>query len=196
MASPLARWLATLDEGHLAEILRRRPEALAAPAPTDLAELADRLQQRGPVTAALAGLPLPAIQLIEVIQAFGAAAADRRLVGRTVGRPSDDPDLAATLHVLAQRALVWPDGDALRMAGPLWSAFAHPLGLGAPAAQLLDRVPVVELRRIAAALGLRAAVDRGTTAAAVVARLGDADHVTALLAAAPPDTRELLADAA
>ena len=28
------------------------------------------------------------------------------------------------------RALVWPDGDELRMAGPLWTAFDHPLGLG------------------------------------------------------------------
>jgi hypothetical protein len=44
VASPLVRWLATLDAGELEAILTRRPDTMAAPAVTSLAELAGRLQ--------------------------------------------------------------------------------------------------------------------------------------------------------
>ncbi|HEU4425334.1 MAG TPA: helicase-associated domain-containing protein [Pilimelia sp.] len=196
MASPLSRWLATLDVDRLVELLVRRPETLASPTVTDLSELAARLQERHHVSAALHALPLPAVQVIEVIQAFGAPSVGRDQVAAALGRTVDDPDLAATLAVLAQRALVWPDGDELRMAGPLWSAFRHPLRLGAPAVRLLDKLTVAQLRGIAARHRVPASHGREALAKAIARHLADADMVRDLVAAAPADTRTLLEAAA
>jgi hypothetical protein len=104
--------------------------------PATLAEMAERLQSRPSVTAAFRGLPKPAVQLIEAIQSSGGPAVAHDELAAAVGRTPDDPDLAAIVRVLSLRALVWPDGPWLRMAGPLWSAFAHPLHLGPPADRL------------------------------------------------------------
>jgi hypothetical protein len=196
VGSPLVRWLATLDGDGLAEILLRRPETLAAPCPGSLTGLAARLQERRHAIAALRELPLPAVQLVEVIQACGTPAAPLERVAAALGRPPGDPDLDATLCVLAKRALVWSDGDELRMAGPLWTVFDHPLGLGAPAARLLDRVPMSDLRRVADALGVPPGQGRSATARAVADELSDEDVVTRLARNAPAATRALLSHAA
>ncbi|HEX2355912.1 MAG TPA: helicase-associated domain-containing protein [Micromonosporaceae bacterium] len=196
MASPLARWLATLDAAVLADILVRRPEA-ANPPPADLAELAARLQDGHSVDAVLATLPLPAVQLIEVAAALGGPSVSRDELAAAVGRTAEDPDVEAALHVLAQRALVWPDEDGrLRMAGVLWSAFASPLGLGPPARLVLEAAPSAELRDIARRLGLSADRPRAVVAEAVRRWLSDADAVRAVVAAAPAATRELLHEVA
>ena len=196
MASPLVRWLAGRTAEQLAAILTRRPDVLTAPDLDTLGGLAARLQSRDSVAAALAALPRPAIQLIEVLQALGGPAVAPEQLAEAIGRTPDDPELDATLTVLAGRALVWPIGDDLRMAAPLWSAFAHPLGLGGRAARLLDGVPVDELREIAHALGLAPRRTRQQVLAAVLAALADGAGVRALVAAAPPDARVLLTDLA
>jgi Helicase conserved C-terminal domain len=196
VASPLARWLATLDAAGLAEILVRRPDA-ANPSPGSLGELAARLQEAHSVDAVLATLPLPAVQLVEAAQALGGPAITRRALADAVGRTADDPDLEAALHVLAQRALVWPDAEGrLRMAGALWSAFERPLGLGPTAELLLDAAPSAEIRDVARRLGLAADRPRGTVVEAVRRWLSDADAVRAVVADAPPETRALLHDMA
>ncbi|HEY3009891.1 MAG TPA: helicase C-terminal domain-containing protein [Micromonosporaceae bacterium] len=196
MASPLARWLATLDAAGLAEVLVRRPDA-ASPPPGSLGELAARLQEAHSVDAVLATLPLPAVQLVEAAQALGGPAIMRQALAEAVGRTADDPDLEAALHVLAQRALVWPDAEGrLRMAGALWSAFERPLGLGPPAELLLDAAPSAEIRDIARRLGLTADRTRGAVVEAVRRWLSDADAVRAVVAEAPAATRALLREMA
>ncbi|MEV1288670.1 helicase C-terminal domain-containing protein [Micromonospora sp. NPDC049679] len=192
MSTPLVHWLAGLDADALAGILTRRPDTLTEPPPTELSALAARLQERGSAVAALASLPRPAVQLIEALQACGAPSVGREQLAAAIGRSPDDPEFDGTLRTLAGWALVWPDGDDLRMTGPLWSFFAHPLGLGAPAARLLGAVPPGELREIAATLGLSAPRSQHDLVAAVSDALADADRVRALVAAAPPDARELL----
>lgn len=199
----LVRWLAALDADRLAEVLTRRPEVLTT-APRSLAELAGRLQTRDSVTVAFQGLPLPAAQVIEVMQAIGGRSVPRERLAGMFGRAVDDPDLDATLRTLAQRALVWPDpaGTALHMAGPLWSAFPHPLGLGPPVERLLHALPPGRLGAIAAALGLTATLGltdgRGKKDAlrAVCRHLTDPEAVRTLVEGAPEPVRKLLADTA
>lgn len=192
MGSPLVRWLAGLPTDDLATILARRPDALTGPGVADLPALAARLQARDSVAAALAALPRPAIQLIEVLQAFGGPSVRREQLAAVVGRTPQDPELDATLQVLAQRALVWPDGDDLRMAGALWSAFEHPLGLGPPAGALLNGFPSGQLNLIADALGVPRGRTRDGTMDGVCAALADGERVRALVASAPDDVRDLL----
>lgn len=192
MVSPLVRWLSGLDRDALAGALRRRPETTAAPAPDTLAEVARRLQDHAAVAAAFRALPLPAVQLIEVMQACGAPVVARSRLAAAVGRDADDADLTAVLDLLMEQALVWPDGPNLRMAGPLWTTYRFPLLLGAPAASLLRDLPVAELRQIAAALALPVGRGHDELLTAIDAELADADRVRALLDAAPPEAAALL----
>ncbi|GAA4161225.1 helicase-associated domain-containing protein [Phytohabitans flavus] len=190
------RWLAGLSPDELAAILTRRPEALDRPQVSSLSALAGRLQDPDAVMMTAGALPLPALQVVEVLQAFGGPLVGLDQLAATLGRKPDDPELAATLTVLAQRALVWPDGDELRMAGPLWNAFEHPLHLGPPARRLFEGAPVADLHEIAAALGLPRGRTRATALADVCAALADGERVRSVVASAPVAARDLLAKVA
>jgi hypothetical protein len=196
VTSPLVRWLASLPVDELAAVLARRPEALDRPPPSSLTGLAGRLQDPDAVMMTAGTLPLPALQVVEVLQAFGGPLVGLDQLATALGRKPDDPELAATLTVLTQRALVWPDGDELRMAGPLWSAFEHPLHLGLPARRLLEGAPVAELNEIASALGLPRGRTRATALADVCTALADGERVRSVVAAAPVAARDLLAKVA
>lgn len=196
MTSPLVRWLASLSADDLAAVLARRREVLGGPPVSSLTGLAGRLQESEAVIAAAGALPLPALQVIEVLQAFGGPLVGLDKLAAALGCKPDDAELVATLTVLAQRALVWPDGDELRMAGPLWHAFEHPLQLGPPARHLLESASVSELREIASALGLPRGRTRATALADVCAVLADGERVRALVAAAPVAARDMLAKVA
>jgi len=196
VTSPLVRWLASLSPDGLAAVLARRPEVLAGPPVSSLTGLAGRLQEGEAVIAAAGALPLPALQVVEVLQALGGPLVGLDQLAAALGRKPDDAELAATLTVLAQRALVWPDGDDLRMAGPLWNAFEHPLHLGLPARRLLESATVVELHETAAALGLPRGRTRASALADVCAALGDGERVRAVVASAPVAVRDLLAKVA
>jgi hypothetical protein len=190
------RWLASLSPDGLAAVLARRPEVLAGPPVSSLTGLAGRLQEGEAVIAAAGALPLPALQVVEVLQALGGPLVGLDQLAGALGRKPDDAELAATLTVLAQRALVWPDGDDLRMAGPLWNAFEHPLHLGLPARRLLESATVVELHETAAALGLPRGRTRASALADVCAALADGERVRAVVASAPVAARDLLAKVA
>ncbi|WP_432979645.1 hypothetical protein [Dactylosporangium sp. CA-233914] len=109
----LVRWLQGLEAHELGEVLRRRPDALSAPSPGDLAQLAARLTARTAVAEVVAALPLPALQVIEALARLGEPPIPRTRLAEALGRAPDDAELDATLRVLSQRALVWPDGDDL-----------------------------------------------------------------------------------
>jgi hypothetical protein len=198
VASELARWLATLDAADLADILARRPEALAAPAPGNLLELADRLDARAAVADAFHLLPEPGVQLVEAMQALIEAVPDgddsvlRAELAALLGRHDDDSEFDATLHMLAQRALVWPDGPRLRLAAPLRRAFAHPLRLGRPLAALISGKVAADLRRVADRLGRPDRRLKREVTDDLIAWLGDADNVRRVVRAAPARVRDLL----
>jgi hypothetical protein len=96
------------------------------------------------------------------------------------------------LQVLAMRALVWPDGAELRMAGPLWSVFGYPLRLGPPLHRLLCARSADELRRMALTLGVPAGRTKQAMADQLAARLGNPDQVRAVVAHAEQEVVELL----
>lgn len=192
MASKLSTWLGTRTAEQLAEILTRRPDAIAPPTPRTLSELAERLQSRASVTAAFRVLPQPGLQVIEVLQALGRPSVGRDLLAAALGRTPDDPDLTATLDVLALRALVWPDGDSLHMADPLWSAFPHPLHLGPPAEHLYGARTADEVHRFATALGLPPGRNKQQTVDELARWMSDGGRVRAAVGAAPAGIRALL----
>jgi len=192
VALTLGTWLGSLSHGQLGEVLTRRPDVLSPPVPGTIGELADRLQSRPSVSVAFHALPQPAVQLVEALQTFGGPSVPREQLAAALGRTADDPDLAATLRVLALRALVWPSGDELCMAGPLWSAFAYPLHLGPPAERLLAARNATELRKVAATLGTPGGRTKSQVIEQLVAAFRAGDLVRASISEAPHDVRRTL----
>ncbi|MEU0554809.1 hypothetical protein [Dactylosporangium maewongense] len=106
----LVGWLGRLAADELGAVLRRRPDALGAPPPEDLVQLAARLTARTGVDEVVARLPLPAVQVLEALGGGPDPVPLPELADR-LGVAADDPALDATLQVLLQRALVWPSED-------------------------------------------------------------------------------------
>ncbi|MDG6108362.1 hypothetical protein Daura_46685 [Dactylosporangium aurantiacum] len=140
----LVGWLGRLAPDELGAVLRRRPDALGAPPPEDLVQLAARLSARTSVEEVVATLPLPAVQVLEALS--GPAPVPLPDLADRLGVAVDDPALDATLQVLLQRALVWPSEDdgALYSAAPLPRVPAEPFQPAPPAPALLpaDRAAV------------------------------------------------------
>src|SRR6266508_245285 len=103
---------------------------------------------------------------------------------------------ADTLGMLAQRALVWPESDRLRMVDPLRRAFAHPLRLGRPLAHLLAPKVAGDLKRVAERLRRPALRLKRDMIDDLVGWLGEPRNVQALVSRAPEATRVLLTEAA
>ncbi|WP_055526084.1 helicase-associated domain-containing protein [Streptomyces graminilatus] len=192
--STLATWLSGLDGPRLARVLALRKDAASSPEPRSLGELADRLQRPGSVALALPHLTLPCLQAAEALAALGARATRdslAELLGST--SPAAPHALDATLEALADRALVWHDGDgALRMPTPLRQAWSTPLGLDAPLEDLLAGTTSEELRAMLAVLGVKPPGTKQQRLAALVEHHSDAERVAALVAGAPAATRKLL----
>ncbi|MFB7497401.1 helicase-associated domain-containing protein [Streptomyces sp. NPDC056161] len=102
-------------------------------------------------------------------------------------------ELDAALTVLADHALVWPDGAGkLRMAAPLRQAWDTPLGLDAPLERLLAGATSDELRGMLVALGAKPPGTKSQRLAALVAHHSDPERVAAVVAEAPAAVRKLL----
>lgn len=136
----LVGWLGRLAPDELGAVLRRRPDALGAPPPEDLVQLAARLTARTGIDEVVARLPLPAVQVLEALSGPGPVPlpdlADR------LGVAVDDPALDATLQVLLQRALVWPSQDE----GALFSAAYLPAAPASPEEPFQPAPPAPALR--------------------------------------------------
>jgi len=196
--SGLAAVLAGLGEERLAAVLARRPDARSLPVPTSLGQLADRLSTRRSVEAALADLPLPAVQLTEVLQVVGDGAG-RGALARLIDPVVPAAEVDRLLAALAERALVWYDDDRaerLRLAGGLRGFWAEPLGLGRPVRRLLDALPPARLRELARTLRTAVGPAGSSPVAAVAGLLTDPAAVRPLVAGAPPAVAELLLEAA
>ena len=118
-----------------------------------------------------------------------------RCLAELLGATDDETtrELAAVLEVLADHALVWPDGTGqLRMAGPLRQAWDAPLGLDAPLEHLLAGTTSDELRGMLVALGLKSPGTKAQRLAALVEHHSDPERIAALVAKAPAAARELL----
>jgi len=197
VARTLREWLAAQPVDALTGLLGRRPDAVAPPTPQHLAELADRLQTPASVTRAVQELPLPGLQIIEVLQLLGPDGGYRTALLDWLGyRPGPDgappAPLATLLRLLSDWALVWPDGDQLRMAEPLYDVFPYPLRLGAPASVLLARHPYDRLRAIARTLGVPPPGRKAHLVTAISTAVSDPERVRKLVANAAPAIRDRL----
>ncbi|GIF48841.1 XPB/Ssl2-like helicase family protein [Asanoa ferruginea] len=193
MASALLSWLGLRSPEELAAIMSRRRDTVAGTPLSDLDTLAARLERDGSVAAALSTVPLPRAQVVEALAGLGGPGVGLDRLARVLSRDPHDPDLADALADLAELALVWPDDTGtLRMATPLWTYTEFPLGLGPPAATLLEAVDREKLAGIAAAWGLR--LDRPRPA--IAALLADPERVRATVDAGPEEARALLAELA
>lgn len=179
---------------RLERVLAARPDAVSPPEPRSLGELADRLQRPGSVALALHRLARPALQAAEALAASGTAMT-RDALASLLGLVdvAEVRGLDVALEVLADHALVWPDGSGtLHMASPLRQAWDAPLGLDPPLEQLLAGVASEELRGMLASLGVKPSGNKQQRLAALVDHHSDAKRVVAVVARAPTDTRKLL----
>ncbi|MDJ0384232.1 helicase-associated domain-containing protein [Streptomyces sp. G-G2] len=191
--SSLTAWLAGLDGTRLTRLLMARKDAVALPEPRSVEEVAERLQRPGSVALVLPQLPLPCLQVAETLAALGTLSRGTlaKVLGATALSAARELDVA--LEVLADHALVWPDGTGgLHMPAPLRRAWDAPLGLDAPLAEVLEGVTSEELRGMLVALGIKPPGTRQQRAAAVLEHHGDPERVASVVAEAPSATRELL----
>lgn len=192
--STLVTWLGSLDGTRLARVLVTRKDAVSPPEPRSLGELADRLQRPGSVSLALPRLALPYLQAAEALAALGAPAS-RDALAKLLGAADEEAarELNVVLGVLADHALVWPDGaEKLRMAAPLRQAWDAPLGLDAPLKELLAGTTSDELRSMLVALGVKPPGTKPQRMVALVEHHGDPEQIAALVAKAPTAARKLL----
>jgi hypothetical protein len=191
--STLTAWLRALDGPRLARVLAKREDSASPPEPRSLEELADRLQRPGSVALALPRLTLPCFQAAEALAALGARAsrdAMAELLGATA--PGAARELDATLEVLSDHALVWPDGNGmLRMAAPFRQAWDSPLGLDAPLEDLLTGATSDELRGMLVTLGVKPPSTKQQRLAALAEHHSDPELIASVVAKAPVAVRKL-----
>jgi Helicase conserved C-terminal domain len=190
VASTLTRWLRTLDPDALARLLRRRPETRSAPVPRDIGELASRLQGRMGVATAFQSVPLPAVQVLETVRAFGCGTRDE--LAALLG----EDGLDATLALLADHALLWTYDGQLYLAGEVRTGLGYPLRLGPAAEELLQPLPIGKLREVAEMQGMPVPGLKKELRQALLARYKDPQALRDMVAKAPPDAQRMLEAAA
>jgi Helicase conserved C-terminal domain len=225
VSDTLIVWLKSLDEARYRELLAARPDALrswqlrsrlrrrisgtvAPPQPREEEtsedavpepyELAGHLLERSSVIEALQRVSTSRLQVLEAVQVLGDGCRRHDLTALM-----DLPDaesvsrLDEVLDELAMIALIWPDGDRLRIGNEtagLETRIGGPLGAGLPLDGLLAGLPSGAIREIALTLGLNlgGAAHRDQLLALVSRTLRDKDFVRTVAAQAPARTGAIL----
>ncbi|WP_328390597.1 helicase-associated domain-containing protein [Nocardia sp. NBC_00416] len=132
-------WLGARSDAQLVALLERRPD-LAVPLPSSMAVLAGRAEQRASVLRAADDLNTVAFGVVEALAVHTAAGGEpltrtelkRALRGRAKAATVD-----ATVTELADRALLWFEGDRIRLVPATAEALPWSLGSGAESADAL-----------------------------------------------------------
>jgi Helicase conserved C-terminal domain len=183
----LVQWLRGLEEGELASFLERRPDALRGAVPRDFVELAQRLDHVDSLTRALTSLCLPCLQLAEAIQALGGACSRSALTDfLTDSGPDHQSNVDHIVEQLVAIAVVTRgERGRLELPDAMAQIFANPLRLGEPLYILLRDCNVEAMRNIQHMLGLARGKNRSEIVESLLAVLGDAGRVRAILGSAP-----------
>jgi hypothetical protein len=204
----LTEHLAAWDADRVARLLQRRPDLARSPTPRDVAELAQRAQQRPSVVAAIASATLPEHRTLQLVVCCRPGLSLHELAA-ALPDGVEPADVEATLVALEDAALVWRHDDRVHCSGTLRQAM--PTKLGEPLQSFVKDVNVNHLRHAVASLRAdateggfdgafppRAAGSGKSTAprkADLVDELGamltTPGLVAAVLAAAPPESADL-----
>jgi len=181
--------LAGFDDDRLLRLLRSRPD-LTTPPPRDLAALASRVADRVSMASCVSQLNLTDRQVLEALCLLPQPTTVARLAA-SLGDHVDDGELGQPLERLADRALVFRDGDEVRLPPAAAEQLEDPARLGPRLHDVLGRRTVQEVSEVARQLGVRPRSPKSATLDAIAEVLSDPDRVRALLARAPSGTAEL-----
>ncbi|GAA1350334.1 helicase C-terminal domain-containing protein [Streptomyces beijiangensis] len=196
----LAEALRARDDASLAGLLRARPDLLT-PVPNDVTQLATRAATRASAVRALEHLDRFALQAAEAL----AVAPDPTpyetllaLVAGDEGDPAVEAELPGALHTLREQALVWGEGDRLRLVRTVRELLApspthpSPTGLGPTVAEATAGMSPGRVQEILLAAGLPPTHDSVSAVAALISLFNDRTRMSELLDSAPPEALSVL----
>lgn len=197
-SATLRNWIETLDEAERQALLDANPLVRHGGSVRDLDDLARRLEHPALVITALRESPLPLLQVVETTAALGLGATVDRLCALLEdqqGDPARHRDhVAEWLDRAGTRALVWKDGDRLRMNPGIGEVISSPLGLGRAAESALARLTLDSIQTIARGLGLPTGGRKDEVIERVRTALVDPTAIRQRVAAAPDDVLASLND--
>ncbi|RSO04671.1 DNA-binding protein, partial [Streptomyces sp. WAC 05379] len=197
----LAEDLRVRDDASLTMLLRSRPD-LITPVPTDLTQLATRAGTRASVVRALERLDRFALQTAEALAVAADPATYDELLALMAGDEGDPAVTGALPHALGtlrEQALVWGADDRLRLVRTarelLTPSPQHPspTGLGPTVQEATAGMSPGRIQEIVTTAGLPSTHDAVSAVSALTALFTDRTRMTALLADAPEESREVLA---
>ncbi|MEV8431142.1 helicase C-terminal domain-containing protein [Streptomyces chartreusis] len=197
----LAEDLRVRDDASLTVLLRSRPD-LITPVPTDLTQLATRAGTRASVVRALERLDRFALQTAEALAVAADPATYDELLALMAGDEGDPAVTGALPHALGtlrEQALVWGADDRLRLVRTarelLTPSPQHPspTGLGPTVQEATAGMSPGRIQEIVTTAGLPSTHDAVSAVSALTALFSDRTRMTALLADAPEESREVLA---
>ncbi|MFF4050734.1 helicase-associated domain-containing protein [Streptomyces chartreusis] len=197
----LAEDLRVRDDASLTVLLRSRPD-LITPVPTDLTQLATRAGTRASVVRALERLDRFALQTAEALAVAADPATYDELLALMAGDEGDPTVTGALPHALGtlrEQALVWGADDRLRLVRTarelLTPSPQHPspTGLGPTVQEATAGMSPGRIQEIVTTAGLPSTHDAVSAVSALTALFTDRTRMTALLADAPEESREVLA---
>lgn len=189
------------DDASLTVLLRSRPD-LITPVPTDLTQLATRAGTRASVVRALERLDRFALQTAEALAVAADPATYDELLALMAGDEGDPAVTGALPHALGtlrEQALVWGADDRLRLVRTarelLTPSPQHPspTGLGPTVREATAGMSPGRIQEIVTTAGLPSTHDAVSAVSALTALFTDRTRMTALLADAPEESREVLA---
>ncbi|MGC9541728.1 helicase-associated domain-containing protein [Streptomyces sp. UG1] len=196
----LAEALRVRDDASLAVLLRSRPD-LITPVPTDLTQLATRAGTRASVVRALERLDRFALQTAEALAVAADPATYDELLALMAGDEGDPAVAGALPHALGtlrDQALVWGADDRLRLVRTarelLTPSPQHPspTGLGPTVREAVAGMSPGRIQEIVTTAGLPTTHDAVSAVSSLTALFTDRRRMTALLADAPQESREVL----
>lgn len=203
-------WLDTRSDDQLRALLEIRPDLRLGAPLVDLDDLASRIEHPMSISAVATNLPLPAIEVAELVMALGAGATRGRIIALldSGGRDPESHERLVLhwLHVLDAVGLAWEvpglevaadglPGEATPRYAPnpgLHQLMINPLMLGRPVHQLVADLTADGLRRLYSGLGVRAPKFKAELLAGLPVQYADPAPLRRILATAPAEVAEAL----
>lgn len=194
----LGSWLSTLDEGQLTDVIDASPLALAGSRLRSVDELAQRLSHPASVASTLCEVPLPVLEIVEAASALGEAASATALAD-LLDTAGSEPGVHAGrvahwLGVAQRAALLWIDGERLRINPGVDAMVTEPLTIGRPARMLLAAQNSDDLARILKARHITTPARKAERLEAALAAFSDPSALRRVAARAPEQVLQTLAD--